>query len=191
MIFFAFSFLASLFGGLSAQKSLDYSFQLNLSMDSFFSRIIAFWPFIIALVLLLLVILWYQNIKNMQRSKKRGVGRPRQGTQSLVFLGIVTVFVVIMLAAPYYLESLDDNEKNATEQIDPQNRTELVLTVHGMTCGGCEALIQRKVGELDGIESVNANNLQEEVFVVYDKSKLTESVISETIEKAGYSVVYE
>lgn len=127
----------------------------------------------------------------MQRSKKRGVGRPRQGTQSLVFLGIVTVFVVIMLAAPYYLESLDDNEKNATEQIDPQNRTELVLTVHGMTCGGCEALIQRKVGELDGIESVNANNLQEEVFVVYDKSKLTESVISETIEKAGYSVVYE
>ena len=191
MIFFAFSFLASLFGGLSAQKSLDYSFQLNLSMDSFFSRIIAFWPFIIALVLLLLVILWYQNIKNMQRSKKRGVGRPRQGTQSLVFLGIVTVFVVIMLAAPYYLESLDDNEKNATEQIDPQNRTELVLTVHGMTCAGCEALIQRKVGELDGIESVNANNLQEEVFVVYDKSKLTESVISETIEKAGYSVVYE
>lgn len=191
MIFFAFSFLASLFGGLSAQKSLDYSFQLNLSMDSFFSRIIAFWPFIIALVLLLLVILWYQNIKNMQRSKKRGVGRPRQGTQSLVFLGIVTVFVVIMLAAPYYLESLDDNEKSATEQIDPEHRTELVLTVHGMTCGGCEALIQRKVGELDGIESVNANNLQEEVFVVYDKSKLTESLISETIEKAGYSVVYE
>ena len=191
MIFFAFSFLASLFGGLSAQKSLDYSFQLNLSMDSFFSRIIAFWPFIIALVLLLLVILWYQNIKNMQRSKKRGVGHPRQGTQSLVFLGIVTVFVVIMLAAPYYLESLDDNEKSATEQIDPEHRTELVLTVHGMTCGGCEALIQRKVGELDGIESVNANNLQEEVFVVYDKSKLTESVISETIEKAGYSVVYE
>lgn len=191
MIFFAFSFLASLFGGLSAQKSLDYSFQLNLSMDSFFSRIIAFWPFIIALVLLLLVILWYQNIKNMQRSKKRGVGRPRQGTQSLVFLGIVTVFVVIMLAAPYYLESLDDNEKSATEQIDPEHRTELTLTVHGMTCGGCEALIQRKVGELDGIESVNANNLQEEVFVVYDKSKLTESLISETIEKAGYSVVYE
>ena len=191
MIFFAFSFLASLFGGLSAQKSLDYSFQLNLSMDSFFSRIIAFWPFIIALVLLLLVILWYQNIKNMQRSKKRGVGRPRQGTQSLVFLGIVTVFVVIMLAAPYYLEGLNDNEKSATEQIDPEHRTELTLTVHGMTCGGCEALIQRKVGELDGIESVNANNLQEEVFVVYDKSKLTESVISETIEKAGYSVVYE
>lgn len=191
MIFFAFSFLASLFGGLSAQKSLDYSFQLNLSMDSFFSRIIAFWPFIIALVLLLLVILWYQNIKNMQRSKKRGVGRPRQGTQSLVFLGIVTVFVVIMLAAPYYLESLDDNEKNATEQIDPQNRTELVLTVHGMTCGGCEALIQRKVGELDGIENVTAYNLQEEVYIVYNKSKLTESVIAETIEKAGYSVVYE
>jgi copper chaperone CopZ len=191
MIFFAFSFLASLFGGISAQKSLDYSFHVNLTIDNFFSRIIAFWPFIVALVLLLLVILWYQNIKNMQRSKKRGIGRTRQGTQSLVFLGIVTVFVVVLLAAPYYLESLDDNGKATIEQIDPEQRVELVLTVHGMTCAGCEALIQRKVGELDGIELVTASNLQQEVFVVYDNQKLSESVIAETIEKAGYTVVYE
>lgn len=191
MIFFAFSFLASLFGGLSAQKSLDYNFHITLSIDSFFSRIIAFWPFIVALVLLLLVILWYQNIKNMQRSKKRGVGRPRQGTQSLVFLGIVTVFVLVLLAAPYYLEGLDDNDKAIIEQINPEQRVELVLTVHGMTCGGCEALIQKKVGELEGVESVSASHQSEEVLVVYNKDKLNESVIANTIENAGYTVVYQ
>ncbi|MBW6478954.1 MAG: cation transporter [Bacteroidales bacterium] len=191
MIFFAFSFLASVFGGLSARHSLDFSFQVTLSVDSFFSGIIAFWPFIVALVLLLLVILWYQSIKNMQRSRKRGIGRPRQGTQSVVFLGIVTVFVVILLAAPYYLESLDDNDKDTTEQIDPENRVELTITVHGMTCEGCESLIQRKVGELDGVENVTASHVGETVNVVYDKGKLTESVIAQTIENTGYTVVYE
>lgn len=127
----------------------------------------------------------------MQRSKKRGVGRPRQGTQSLVFLGIVTVFVLVLLAAPYYLEGLDDNDKAKIEQINPEQRVELVLTVHGMTCGGCEALIQKKVGELEGVESVSASHQSEEVLVVYNKDKLNESVIANTIENAGYTVVYQ
>lgn len=189
MIFFAFSFLASLFGGISASKSYSYEFQLNTNMEGFFSSMITFWPFIVALVILLLVILWYQNIKNLRRRKKQGFNRPRQGNQSIVFLGVVTVLVLILLAAPYYLESIDDQAD--TEQLAPEQRTELLLTVHGMTCGGCEALIQKKVGELEGVETVTASHTSEEVLIVYNKNILTESVIANAIENAGYTVVYE
>ncbi|MFN2395441.1 MAG: heavy-metal-associated domain-containing protein [Bacteroidales bacterium] len=189
MIFFAFSFLASLFGGITASKSYSYGLQLNMNMEGFFSSMITFWPFIVALVLLLLVILWYQNIKNIRRRRKQGYSRPRQGNQSIVFLGVVTVLVLILLAAPYYLEGL--NEQEHTEQMAPEQRTELLLTVHGMTCGGCETLIQKKVGELEGVESVSASHQSEEVFIVYNKDKLNEPDIANTIENAGYTVVYQ
>ncbi|TVQ88706.1 MAG: copper chaperone [Bacteroidetes bacterium] len=189
MIFFAISFIASLFGGISAYNIFDFSFQLNIGIEGPYARIISFWPFIVALVLLLLVILWYQNIKNLKRARQRSAGRHRQRNQSVVILGIVTVLVIVLLAAPYYLQTLENNER--TEQVSEENLTELKLTVYGMTCSGCEALVNRKVGELQGVESVKASHVNEEVYIVYDKSKIPESLIAETIEEAGYSPVFE
>ena len=186
MIFFTFSFLATLFGGLSASRKIDLFYSLSINFEGPFAQIIAFWPFIIALVLLLLVILWYQSIKNLHRRRKQGSTRPRQGSQSLVFMGLVTVFVIVLLAAPYYLESLDATAD--TEQTQPEDYTELLLTVHGMDCGGCEALVQRRVGALEGIESVLASHEREEVFVTYDKSRVSPEVIAKTIEDSGYTV---
>ncbi len=190
MIFFFFSFLATLLGGISAGSMFNFPFVMNLSVNNPFSGIIAFWPFIIVLVLLLLAILWYQTIKNMRRNKSH-VGRSqRQGMHSTVFLGIVTVLIVILMAAPYVIESFDNTAEEITIT-NPDNQVEMILTVHGMDCTGCEGLINRNVSTLEGVESVAASHTQQEVVVVYDKSKVSVDLIAQAIEDSGYTVVLE
>ncbi|TVQ11981.1 MAG: copper chaperone [Bacteroidetes bacterium] len=189
MIFFFFSFLASLFGGIQASRYNHYSFGIQLSVDNPFAGIIAFWPFIVALVLLLLAILWYQAIKGMQRRKSQAGTRQKSGTQNTVFLGIVTVFVLILLAAPWYLGTFEDKQAAETEIISAEDRVEMVLTVHGMDCGGCESLVNRRVGSLEGVESVSSSHMREEVVVVYNQKKVTLGLITQTIEDSGYTVI--
>lgn len=190
MIFFFFSFLATLLGGISAGSMFSFPFSMNVSVNNPFSGIIAFWPFIIVLVLILLAILWYQTIKNMRRNKSQVGRKGRQGLQSTVFLGVVTVLIVILMAAPYVIESFE-NTANETAITDPDNQVEMILTVHGMDCTGCEGLVTRNVGALEGVQSVSASHTQQEVVVVYDKSKVSVGLIAQAIEDSGYTVVLE
>lgn len=152
-------------------------------------RIITFWPFIIVLVLLLLAFLWYQNIKTMRKGRETGRRRP-SGLNPVVFLGIVTVFVVILLAIPLYLNTLEEKMGKETQAIEiaPENRIETVFLVEGMTCTGCENAIERSVSGLGGVELVEADHVAMQTRVVYDKSMLTEELIKGTIADAGYTV---
>ena len=181
-----------------AIKSLLLTLLLAISLPALaasgntplFEQLISFWPFIIALVLLLLAVLWYQNIQSMRR-RGRTSGRKATGLNSLVLLGIVTVFVVLLLAAPWYLGRLEQQTKGGEtpQAISPENQVELVLTVDGMTCTGCENLIERRLAALEGVTSVEADHQAMKVKAVYDKSRLEETTIAQTIEKAGYKVI--
>jgi copper chaperone CopZ len=152
-------------------------------------RIITFWPFVVVLVLLLLAVLWYQHIKTMRRGRETGRRRPA-GLNPVVFLGIVTVFAVILLALPLYLNTLEekmDKEPQAIE-IAPENRMETIFMVEGMTCTGCENAIEKRISGLEGIELVEADHVAMQTHVVYDKSRLTEEIITAAIVDAGYTV---
>jgi mercuric ion transport protein len=161
--------------------------------DPTIQTILSFWPFIIALVLLLLVVLWYQYIQTRKRARKsperRHTARPNQA----LFLGIVTIFALIMLAMPWFLGGFEDKiDKQQSEQmIDPENRVEITLEVEGMTCTGCEGLIMRRVGEIPGVESVLADHMKHEATIVFDKSMTDRQVLAKTIEEAGYKVLSE
>ncbi len=189
MIFFAFSFIGSILGGLIARFQFDYTLFLKVPSGPF-STIVAFWPFIVALVLLLLAILWYQNIKNFRRGSKTSVARRRPGVNSIVFMGIVTVFAIVLLSAPYYFESFTKLQVPESTELPEEHRVETTLSVHGMDCSGCEGLVQRRVGSLEGVETVIASHVTEEVFIVYDRSKLSLEEISHIIEDSGYTVVF-
>lgn len=191
MIFFFFSLLASLFGGFQASRYSSFSFNLQLSVENPFAGIIAFWPFIVALVVLLLAILWYQTIKGNQRRKAQRGAQQRPAAQNVTILGIVTILVLVLLAAPWYLKTFDNNSETKSEVLAEEDRVEMILTVHGMDCGGCESLITRRVSELEGVESVTASHMREEVVVAYDQSKVSLGLIAQTIEDSGYTVILE
>jgi len=66
---------------------------------------------------------------------------------------------------------------------------QLILTVNGMTCGGCENAVKRAVSSLDGVSEVSASHRENRVTLTYDSSKVDRAAIAKRIEDTGYTVV--
>jgi Cu+-exporting ATPase len=69
--------------------------------------------------------------------------------------------------------------------IPPASIIEVELAVQGMTCGACAARIEKKLNEIDGVEAA-VNYATETAMVAFDGSTLTEALIIEAVESAGY-----
>jgi copper ion binding protein len=63
---------------------------------------------------------------------------------------------------------------------------EVVISVEGMTCIGCEFNVENAVNTLDGIIQVKANYQKGEVYVKFEKGKVTVDEIVNAINKSGY-----
>lgn len=61
------------------------------------------------------------------------------------------------------------------------------FNVVGMTCSACSASVERAVGHLEGVSSVNVNLLSNNMTVEYDDSLLEPRAIISTVVDAGYS----
>ena len=64
---------------------------------------------------------------------------------------------------------------------------ELELKVEGMMCNGCENRVKNSVGNIEGVEKVEASHETGLVKVFLNKD-VDENVIKETIEDIGYEV---
>ncbi|MDF2945379.1 MAG: heavy metal translocating P-type ATPase [Bacillales bacterium] len=63
--------------------------------------------------------------------------------------------------------------------------------IEGMTCTACAKAVERAVKKVDGVEEANVNFATETLAISYDKSKVRNSDIKATIEKAGYKAIDE
>ncbi|MFO1419327.1 MAG: sulfite exporter TauE/SafE family protein [Methylotetracoccus sp.] len=63
------------------------------------------------------------------------------------------------------------------------------LNVSGMQCAGCEEIIERALGKLQGIRRVAADYSRERVEVSYDDRLVAEPRIAEVIREQGYDCV--
>jgi Cu+-exporting ATPase len=61
------------------------------------------------------------------------------------------------------------------------------FTVTGMTCSACSAAVERAVGQVQGVSSVNVNLLANSMVVEYDEGVLQPSSIIAAVSDAGYS----
>lgn len=64
------------------------------------------------------------------------------------------------------------------------------LQITGMSCASCSAFVEKKLGQLAGMQSVNVNLAAQRASVVYDDQKLSIEQMIEAVEKAGYGAVY-
>lgn len=60
------------------------------------------------------------------------------------------------------------------------------LRVLGMTCAACSARVEKMVGRMEGINSVNVNLTTERMTVDYDHHMTNLDAIKKVVEKAGY-----
>lgn len=64
-----------------------------------------------------------------------------------------------------------------------------ILRTNGMSCASCSSKIERSVGKLNGVVSVNANFSENTVFVEYETDMISLDSIRASIRKAGYDVL--
>lgn len=67
---------------------------------------------------------------------------------------------------------------------------ETIIKVEGMVCGGCENRIKNALGQIDGVENVEASHETGIVKVNADE-KVAKETMEETIEDIGFDVVKE
>ena len=66
--------------------------------------------------------------------------------------------------------------------------SQTTFTVPDMACTGCKANIEAALGDLAGVESVQADPQSKLVEVSYEEASVDEARLSEAIQTAGYTV---
>ena len=72
---------------------------------------------------------------------------------------------------------------------DSHEAASVTFEVSGMTCQSCEQAIEHTLGQLPGVESVEAHHDPGEAKVTFDTSQVTQETLIASIEGLGYSVV--
>lgn len=67
--------------------------------------------------------------------------------------------------------------------------TKRTFRIGGMSCAACVGRVEKAIGSLNGVESVEANIGTGTASVTYDPEKVTESDIARAVESAGYGLI--
>lgn len=66
------------------------------------------------------------------------------------------------------------------------NNEETVITVKGMTCGHCKAMVEKNLSKLPGVESVSVDLATDKTVI---KGEADSAAIREVIDDLGFTIV--
>ena len=146
-------------------------------------------PYLIGLTVLVLGFAWYQKLKpQKQIDCNCDTTEKKPFIQTKKFLAIVTVVAGLMLAFPTYVHVFLPQTENTTVVID-QSKIEIAeFKINGMTCSGCEELVNLEVNKLTGIIQTNVSYENGNVIIEFDQAQTDIEEIEKAIKKTGYSV---
>lgn len=147
-------------------------------------------PYLVGLTILVLGFAWYQKIKPKKIDMECACEEDDKPSfwRSKAFLGIVTVFALLMLAFPYYSHFFYPKTETKVIVVDPNNIVQAKFDIEGMTCKGCEEHIDHAVSKLPGFIEATENHTTGKTIVKFDKSKSTLEQVIEAINETGYKV---
>ena len=156
---------------------------------STFSWLEPFRPYLIGLTILVLGFAWYQKLKPQKEIDcECETDEKPKFIQSKKFLGIVTVFAIIMLAFPYYSSIFYPNIEKQIIVVDKSDIKTMEFKISGMTCASCEEHVNHEVNKLNGIVNSKASYENGNAIVEFDKTKTNETEIEKAINATGYKV---
>lgn len=159
-------------------------------VTSTFSWIEPFRPYLIGLTVLILGSAWYQKLKFVKEidCECETDDKPKF-TQSKAFLGIITVFAIIMLAFPYYSDVFYPDNKKEILVVDKSDVKTTVFKISGMTCSSCEEHVNHEVNKINGILNSQASYENGNAIIEFDQRRTTIVEIEKTINATGYKVI--
>jgi copper chaperone CopZ len=156
---------------------------------SAFSWIEPFRPYLIGLTILVLCFTWYQKLKPKKEIEcECETDEKPKFLQTKKFLGIITVFAIVMLAFPYYSGIFYTNTEKQIMIIDKSKTKKMEFTISGLTCTSCEEHVNHEVNKLNGIVNSKASYENGNAIIEFDKTKTNETEIEKAINSTGYKV---
>jgi len=155
---------------------------------SSFSWLEPFRPYLIVFTILVLGFAWYQKLKHQQEIECDCETSKKSFIQSKLFLGIVTIFAIVMTAFPYYSSVFYPKSKKEII-VEKANIQMVNLKIKGMTCNSCEEHINHSVNQLNGIIKVKSSYKNGNAEIEFDNSKTTIEEIEKNINLTGYTVI--
>lgn len=161
------------------------------SIASNFSWIEPARPYLIGLSVAVLAFAWYLKLKpakandidcNCETTKKASF------LQSKTFLGIVTVFAILMMTFPLYAKVFYPKPKVQAALAVVDNKQQVKFTIQGMTCEACEEHVNNELSKVNGVLAYKTSYAAGSSLVTFDKSKVDEKTIEAAINKTGYKV---
>ncbi len=157
------------------------------SMASSFSWLEPARPYLIGFTVLVLGYAWYQKLKPAKADDCGcAIDKRPSFLQSKLFLGIVTIFAVVMTLFPYYSDVFYPKHTQATVVSNPEDVEEITINIEGMTCEACQNHVNHAINELPGIISVNTSYNKANTEVNFDKTKTNLNDIKQAINSTGY-----
>jgi mercuric ion transport protein len=158
-------------------------------ITSTFSWIEPFRPYLIGLTILVLGFAWYQKLKPKKEIDcECETDEKPKFIQSKKFLGIVTVFAIIMLAFPYYSGIFYPKTEKQIMIVDKSDIFTTEFKISGMTCASCEEHVNHEVNKLNGIVNSKASYENGNAIIEFDRTKTSEAQIEKAINSTGYKV---
>ena len=148
-------------------------------------------PYLIGLSIAVLAFAWYLKLKpaktndmdcNCETTKKASF------LQSKTFLGIVTVFAILMMTFPLYAKVFYPKPKAQATLAMVDNKQQVKFTIQGMTCEACEEHVNNELSKVNGVLAYKTSYANRSSLVTFDKSKVDEKTIEAAINKTGYKV---
>ncbi len=156
---------------------------------STFSWLEQFRPYFIGLTILALGFAWYRQLKPKKETDCNCEGEEKtKFIQSKKFLSIITLLAALMLVFPYYASIFYPKTEKQIIVVDKSIVQTVEFSISGMTCTGCEELLNHEVNKLSGILKSTASYKKKNAIVVFDNSKINIAQIQKAINGTGYSV---
>jgi len=158
---------------------------------SSFSWMEPFRPYLIGMTVLVLGFAWYQKLKPKKADAIECDCEANKPSlwQSKKYLGIVTVFAVLMLAFPYYSAVFYPDNSNKVMIVQQADIETLHLDIKGMTCESCNSHVAHAAQGVYGVIEAKADHSTGKAEVRFDKSKTNKKEIIDAIITTGYKVV--
>jgi len=148
-------------------------------------------PYLIGLTLVVLGFAWYQKLKKRSSDEITcdcETGTKTSFTQSKTFLGLITLFAILMMAFPYYSNAFYPTHKKVAVYGKTQDVKTVEFNIEGMSCSACNYTIQHAAMKVNGVLDAHADFKTGKATVKYDDSKTTINKVVQSIEKTNYKV---
>ncbi|CAN5798335.1 hypothetical protein BH24BAC1_BH24BAC1_32770 [soil metagenome] len=158
-----------------------------------FSWVEPFRPYLAGLTVAMLGLAWYQKLKPAKAAADCACEAEGKASfwQSMQLLLLVSGLALGLLALPNYAGLFYGKDKAQSAIAPPDFAQNVQLQVSGMTCAGCEAHVNKEIGSVPGVFTVQTSYDEGTAIVSYDSAKVTPADILQAASKTGYTVEIE